>query len=67
MNIKLNITYFFSASFNKVIEEDQRSDRTELLKNLHINQNLTESDIDNIDFISQLEHQIQIREKKESG
>ena len=35
--------------------------------NLKINNNLTESDIDNIDVKSQLEHQIQIQEMKGSG
>ena len=35
--------------------------------NIKINNNLTKSDIDNIDIRSQLEHQIQIQETKESG
>ena len=35
--------------------------------NLKINHKLTESDIDNIDVRSQLEHQIQIQETKDSG
>ena len=34
---------------------------------MKINKNLTESDIDNIDVRSQLEHQIQIQETKDSG
>ena len=34
---------------------------------MNINQNLTESDINNTDVKSQLEHQIQIQETKESG
>ena len=34
---------------------------------MNINNNLTESDIDNIDVRSQLEHQIQQQELKESG
>ena len=55
----------FSASFYKINEEDQRNDEIELHINLKINNNLTESDIDNIDIRSQLEHQIQ--ETKESG
>ena len=50
----------FSASFYKIKKEDQRSDEIELFINLNINKNLTESDISNIDVISQLEHQIQI-------
>ena len=57
----------FSASFYKINEEDQRSDEIELFINLNINNNLIESDIDNIDIKSQLEHQIQIQETKESG
>ena len=57
----------FSASFYKNNEEDQRNNEIELYMNLKINNNLTESDIDNIDVRSQLEHQIQIQETKESG
>ena len=57
----------FSASFYKINEEDQRGDETELYTNLNINNNITESDIDNIDIKSRLEHQIQNRETKESG
>ena len=57
----------FSASFYKINEEDQRSNEIELHVNLKINNNLTESDIDNIDVRSQLDHQIQIQETKEPG
>ena len=57
----------FSASFYKINEEDQRYNEIELYINLKFNNNLTESDIDNIDVRSQLEHQIQIQETKESG
>ena len=57
----------FSASFYKINEEGQRDNEIELYINLKINKNLTESDIDNIDVRSQLEHQIQIQETKESG
>ena len=57
----------FSASFYKINEEDQRSDEIELFNNLNINNNLTETEIDNIDVKSQLEHQIQNQETKESG
>ena len=56
----------FSASFYKIIEEDRRSDEIELFINLNINQNLTEPDINNIDVKSQLKHQIQIQETKDS-
>ena len=57
----------FSASFYKINEEHQRYNEIELYINLNINHNLTESDIDNIDVRSQLEHQIQNQEIKESG
>ena len=57
----------FSASFYKINEDDQRNNEIELYINLNINHNLTESDIDNIDVRSQLEHQIQNQEMKESG
>ena len=57
----------FSASFYKTNEEDQRYNEIEIKMNLKINHNLTESDIDNIDVRSLLEHQIQIQETKESG
>ena len=57
---KLTIQYkfkyhiIFSASFYKIDEEDQRSDEIELLFFLIINNNLTETDIINIDVKSQL-------------
>ena len=57
----------FSASFYKINQEDQRDTEIELYINLKINKNLTESDTDNIDVRSQLEHQNQIQETKESG
>ena len=57
----------FSASFHKINEEDRRNNEIELYLNLKINHNLTEPDIDNIDVRSQLEHQIQMQETKESG
>ena len=57
----------FLASLYKINEEDQRSNEIELYMNLKNNHKLTESDIDNIDVRSQLEHQIQIQETKESG
>ena len=57
----------FSASFYKINEEDQRNNEIVLYMNLKIINNLTESDIDNIDIRSQIEHQIQIQEMKESG
>ena len=54
-------------SFYKINEQDQRSDEIELNINLNINHKLTESAIDNIDVRSQLEHQIQVQETRESG
>ena len=64
---KFKYHILFSASFYKINKEDQRNNEIELYINLKINNNLTESDIDNIDIRSQLEHQIQIQETKESG
>ena len=64
---KFKYRTLFSASFDKIKEEDQRNNEIELYINLKKNNNLTESDIDNIDIRSQLEHQIQIQETKESG
>ena len=57
----------FSTSFYKFNEEIQRNNEIELYINLNINHNLTESDIDNIDVTSQLKHQIDVHETKESG
>ena len=57
----------FLASFYRINEEGQRSDETEFNISLKINRNLTETDFINIDVESQLEHQIQIQETKESG
>ena len=64
---KFNNHTLFSASFYKINEEDQRYNEIEIYITLKINNNLTESDIDNIDVRSQLEHQIQVQETKESG
>ena len=64
---KFKYHVLFSASFYKINGEDQRSDEIELFINLNINNNITESDINNIDIKSQLEHQIQSQETKESG
>ena len=57
----------FSASFYKINEEDERYNQIELYMNSKININLTESDIDNFDVRSQLDHQIQMQELKDSG
>ena len=57
----------FPASFYKISGKDQRKNEIELHINLKINHNLTESDIGNIDVTSQLDHQILVQEKRESG
>ena len=64
-----NIKYhtIISARFDKQDEDNQVLDETELYINLKINHNLTETDIDNIDVKSPLEHQIQQQEMKDSG
>ena len=64
---KFKYRIIFSASFYKNNEEDQRSDETELFINLNINHNLTETDINNIEVKSQIEHQIRIQKTKEVG
>ena len=64
---KFKYYIIFSASFYKIIEEDQRSEEIDVCINWNVNNNLTESDFDNIDNKSQLEHQIQIEETEESG
>ena len=56
-----------SARFDKQDEDNQVLDETELLINLDINHNLTQTDIDNIDVKSALEHQIQQGKMKDSG
>ena len=57
----------FSARFDKEDEDNQLLDETELFINLNINQNLTQSDIDNINITFPLERQIQQQEMKDSG
>ena len=57
----------FSARFDKEDEGGQLLDETEFFINLNINRNLTESDLDKIDVISPLEHQIQQQKMKDSG
>ena len=46
----------FSARFDKQDEDNQVLDETELYITLNINHNLTETDINNIDVKSPLEH-----------
>ena len=57
----------FSATFYKIIEEDQRNNETDLFINLNVYDILTESDIDIIDVIFELEYQVQNHETKKSG
>ena len=57
----------FSARFDKQNEDGLLLDETELFINLNINQNLTQSDIDNINITFPLERQIQQQEMKDSG
>ena len=57
----------FSARFDKQNEDGHLLDETELFINLNINQNLTQTDINNIDVVSPLEHQKQQQEMKDSG
>ena len=57
----------FSASVSKINEEDQRNDEIELIINLNVNHNFTETDINYTDVQSQIEHQSQIQETKENG
>ena len=57
----------FSARFDKQREDNQLLDETELYTNLNNNFNLTETDLDNIDVRSPIEHQMQQQEMKTSG
>ena len=57
----------FSARFDKQKEDNQILDETELFINLNNNHNFTQSDIDNIDVKSPLDHQFQQHEMKDSG
>ena len=57
----------FSARFDKQDENNQVLDETQLFINLNINHNLTQTDLDNIDIKSPLEHQNQQQEMKNSG
>ena len=58
---------FFSDSFYKINEEDQRSDKFEFFTNFNNNHNWTEPDNKNIDVKSQLKHQIQTQEAKDTA
>ena len=63
---KFKYKTLFSARFDKQNEDGQLLDETELFINLNINQKLTQTDINNIDVVSPLEHQKQ-QEMKDSG
>ena len=62
-----NIKYqsMFCAKFDEKDENDQVLDETEIFNNLNINQNLTDSDINDIDIKSPLEQQLQNQEMTE--
>ena len=57
----------FSARFDKQDEINQVLNETESFINLNINHNLTQSDLDKIDVVSPLDHQIREQEMKDSG
>ena len=63
-----NIKYqtIFSARFDKQIEDNQVLDETDIIPNIKVNHNLTQTDIDNIDVKSPLEHQTKQQEMKHS-
>ena len=64
---KIRYQVVFSARFDKQDEDGQILDETELFINLNINQNLTQSEIDNVNITFPLERQIQQQEMKDSG
>ena len=57
----------FSPNFYRIKEKHRRNIDIQININSNINHKLTESDIDIIGVRSQLEHQVQIEETKESG
>ena len=57
----------FWGRFDKQNEDGQLLDETELFINLNNKYNLTQTDLDNINVVSELEHQIQQQEMKDSG
>ena len=64
---KFRYQVVFLGRFDKQDEGGQLLDETELFINLNINQNLTQSDLDNINITFPLENQIQKQEMKDSG
>ena len=57
----------FSATFDKQDEDNQVINETDFFINIKINHKLTQTDINNIDVKSPLEHQIKQQEMKDSG
>ena len=57
----------FSARFDKQDEDGQLLDERELIINLNIIQNLTQSDLENINITFPLDRQIQQQKMKDSG
>ena len=64
---KFRYQVVFSARFDKQDEDNQLLDETELFINLNIIQNITQSDLDNINITFPLERRIQQQEMKDSG
>ena len=64
---KFKYQVVFLGRFNKQDENNDIIDETELFINLNINQNLTQSDIDNINITFPLDFQIQQMQMKDSG
>ena len=64
---KVRYQTVFSARFDKQDEDNQLLDEKKIFINLNINQNLTQSDLDNINITFPLERQIQQQEVKDSG
>ena len=64
---KFRYQVVFLGRFDKQDEDGQLLDETELFINLNINQNLTQSDLDNINTTFPLERQTQQQEMKDSG
>ena len=64
---KFRYQVVFLGRFDKQDEDGQIFDETELFINLNINQNLTQSDLDNVNITFPLERQIQQQEMKDSG
>ena len=64
---KFKYQLVFSGRFDQQDEDNQVIDQTEFFINININHNLPETDFDNFDNKSPLEHQIQQLEMQDSG